>query len=117
MGSVLRGRSPYDMRPGAVSLAPFKLASLSLPDNVAGCPTLGELLPPTALSLLEGYQERMLAPDGAKSEITEFLDPTLRHNAKKYHRLVQTLHARGLVTMRRACRERVGLFALWKERS
>ena len=114
LSSLLRGRSPYDERPGAVGIAPFKLASLSLPDDIHRCPKLAALLPEAALSLLEGYQERMLAPEGAIVDIREFLDPTLRFNQKKYQRLISDLCRRGLVRPSLSCRERVGLFTVWK---
>ena len=59
---LLRGRSPCDVRPDAVSLAPLQLERLSLPDSVHECPRIEALLPAEALSYLKGYQERMLAP-------------------------------------------------------
>ncbi len=67
LGLLLRGRSPYDVRPGAVSVAPFKLEQLSLPDDVHSCPHIGDLLPREALSMLEGYHERMLRSDEEQS--------------------------------------------------
>ncbi len=50
---LLRGRSPYDVRPGAVSLAPFRLELLSLPDSVHDCPRIESLLPAEALSYMK----------------------------------------------------------------
>ena len=54
---ILRGRSPYDMRPNAATLAPFRLESLSWPGDVCSCPSIESLLPDTALSYLKGYPE------------------------------------------------------------
>ena len=52
---LLRGRSPYDARPGAVSLAPpFCLECLSLPEDVHQCPAIEDLLPEEGLSYLKG---------------------------------------------------------------
>jgi hypothetical protein len=50
---MLRGRSPYDARPSAVTLAPFRLELLSLPDDVHDCPSLEAFLPADALSYLK----------------------------------------------------------------
>jgi hypothetical protein len=69
---LLRGRSPYDVRPGAVSLAPFRLELLSLPDSVHDCPRIESLLPDEALSYMKGYQERMLAVGEVKVEVRDF---------------------------------------------
>ena len=53
---LLRGRSPYDVRPGAVSLALFQLERLSLPDSIHECPRIETLLPAEAFSYLKGHQ-------------------------------------------------------------
>ncbi len=37
---MLRGGSPCDVRPSAVTLAPFRFESLSLPDDARDCPGL-----------------------------------------------------------------------------
>ncbi len=58
-------------------MAPFKLASLSLPDDVHGCPDIESLLPQEALATLEDCHECMLVPDGAEVKVKEFLDPML----------------------------------------
>ena len=111
---ILRGRSPYDVRPSAVTLAPFRLELLSLPDDVHDCPTIESLLPAEALSYLKGYQERMLRPavDAAEISTREFMDPSLRYNQKQYRRLISELHRRGLVVALDYAMEQVGLFAV-----
>ena len=98
LGLLLRGRPPYDVRPGGVSVAPFKIELLSLPADVHACPQVADLLSEKALSFLEGYQERMLRDDVCETEkVFEFMDPTLKYNQKKYQRLIGDLHRRGLV--------------------
>ena len=111
---LLRGRSPYDTRPGAVSLAPFRHELLSLPADVHECPHIEDLLPPEALAYLKGYQERMLASDDAEPKVKEFLDPSLRFNQKKYQSLIRDLFEKGLVAPLKEVKETVGLFAVWK---
>ena len=105
------------MRPGAVSLAPFQLERLSLPDSIRECPRIETLLPAEALSYLKGHQERMLDPHEKEPEVKEFLDPTLRYNQKKYQQLVGEPHRRALVRALDYEEERVGLFAVWKVKS
>ncbi len=95
-----------------MSLAPFKLESLFLQDVVHRCPRIEALLPEGALSLLEGRQQRTLAPKGVIVDVKEFLDPTLRYNKKKYPRLMSYLRRRGLARPMGSCRERAGIFAV-----
>ena len=111
---LLRGRSPYDVRPGAVSLAPFRLELLSLPDSVHDCPRIESLLPAEALSYMKGYQERMLASSDVEVGVREYLDPALRFNQKRYQALMKVLFDKGLICPVDYAVERVGLFAVWK---
>ena len=114
---LLQGRCAYDARMGPVSLAPFKLDLLSLPEDTASCPTLEQLLPPDAYSYLEGYHERMLeVPDvfAQREPVVEFMDASMRFNQKQYHRLVKKLAQISLIGFTCSPLERIGVFAVWK---
>lgn len=44
--SLLRGGTPYDWKPSNETLASYQSDLVSLPDDVNGCPRLGDVLPP-----------------------------------------------------------------------
>lgn len=44
--SLLRGGTPYDWKPSNETLASYQSDLVSLPDDVSGCPRLGDVLPP-----------------------------------------------------------------------
>ena len=88
---LLHGQTPYDRKGPPVSLAPYQLERLSLPESVADCPYVTDMLPDIALYLLEGYQERMLEEDAVlrlKPQVAEYLDPCLSYTQKRYHQLL-----------------------------
>ena len=114
---LLRGRSPYDVRPGAVSLAPFRLELLSLPDSVHDCPCIESLLPAEALSYMKGYQERMLASSDCVAEVREYLDPALRFNQKRYQTLMKVLFDKGLICPVDYAVEKVGSLPFRKSKA
>jgi hypothetical protein len=60
----------------------------------------------------------MLRPEDEVAEVDtqEFMDRRLRYNQKEYRRLVRELYQRGPVVPLEDGVERVGLFAVWKEK-
>ena len=52
--TILRGRSPYDVRVSGVSLAPYQFEKRGLLDSVREGPELVDLLPKKAREYLDG---------------------------------------------------------------
>ena len=114
---LLRGGSPYDWKPTNETLASYQAELVSIPDDVRGCPDLGQVLPRDDLRYLEEKSELMLrcVEDLDQSEpIAPYWDPKLKFNKKEYHRLVQRLHGVGYFHFTTRPASSVGIFFVWK---
>ena len=90
--SLLRGGSPYD---GNETLASYQASLVSIPENVAGCPSLHQVLPHDDHRYLEEKTQLMLRAANDLDDIVPvkpYYDPELRFNQKAYQRLVVRLH-------------------------
>ena len=119
---LLRGRSVYDETSSNVTLAPFRLEQVSLPQAAGQSPELREILPDHALSYLEGYQERMLRPNSEVRDLEEqvghiqtYTDPALTRNRRVYCKFIRKLDSLKLLRYTRCPGEFVGVFFVWKK--
>ncbi|CAE7458265.1 SLC34A1 [Symbiodinium microadriaticum] len=113
--SLLRGGTPYDWKPSNETLASYQSDLVSLPDDVSGCPRLGDVLPPDDCRYLEEQSELMLSQSVCAGEGVEpYWDPSLRFNKKSYNDLVLRLHKIGYFKYTTQPKCRVGIFFVWK---
>ena len=117
LNTVLRGRGLYDGSSAAANLASFSMSRLSLPDSVADCPPLVQLLPEELRPLLKDGCSSMLLPRdefvreiAAKPMVQPYVDPVLAHDSKRYLSFVKSVLKRELISFTRHCKELAGVF-------
>jgi hypothetical protein len=117
---LLKGRTDYSAATD-IALASYQSALVSMPEDLHGCPQLGEVLPADDVPFLKEYSERMLrSPAEYEQKLLEtpglqpFTDPVLKHNRKLRHAFVLRLHSAGYLQYTLKPRDYVGCFFVWK---
>ena len=118
LASMLDGKSLYDEEPK--NLASFDPAKLKVLHSKLRPRRLQEMLPDHAKAVLERYQTMIerSAHDMSQREtsrVKPYWDPVLRKDDQSLVGLIAGLAQQGLVTFRRAIKERIGLFFVKKK--
>ena len=119
---LLRGKGPYGGPDAQTGPTPFSHDLVALSEDVSKCPTLAEVLPETAMSMLEGYVHKMLRSpqevkelDAQYGVIKPHIDANLRMKRRVYIRLIKRMLAAGLVKLSLTRRCEVGVFTVGKK--
>ena len=107
---LLRGSPGYTDTADQGNLASYKEGSVSLPEDVFGCPSLLEVGDAECRRCLEEKHERMLRDPEEMREVCfprVVMDPVLERNPRAYVKFVRMLKDKGLLRFARDVREKV----------
>ena len=102
-------------------LAPMDLDLISLPPSSTTAASLNMIFGEEA----RNFKHRLMSKVSAEVDVARrkaetelrapYVDPLLRSSPRKYADFCRLLHDRGLVQFRLGCKERVGVFTVWKK--
>ena len=112
-----------DYRGNAASFEPLDLTRLSLRPPGTEPKPLAQLLGPTGTQAIQRFLAECLLPSGDVKRrlddsgvLTPFLDPGLRRNERKYHRVIKRMHEASMLGYQlEPPLERIGFFAVGKK--
>ena len=114
---LLKGRSEYTLG-DSTTLAPFKLESVSMPDDLSCCRAVEDFLDTDSRRYLE-WRERMLKTEEEMAEhppneVIPYSDPALVNQPRKYLQFIKKLMSIDFLVWTRRPKCRVGTFFVWK---
>ena len=118
--SMMKGRGDYAATAHS-SMATYEPSRLSVPESVADGPGLAALLPVLEKERLAGFKKMMLRSPGEVALLEKEFGPPGRHTDPKlghrrtYLRFISQMHQIGLVKFVTRCKEKVGVFFVWKK--
>ncbi|CAE7388043.1 unnamed protein product [Symbiodinium sp. CCMP2592] len=110
---LLKGRSEYHTPSAPVSLAPFNLERVSLPENLDGLPPAETLLPEHARRYLS-RPEQMLSEEVPVDSFTPYWDACLLHSKRQYVSFLRKLMSIDFLLFTTEPKEHIGIFFVYK---
>ncbi|CAE6957111.1 CACNA1H, partial [Symbiodinium sp. CCMP2456] len=111
--ALLKGRGEYHAPTEPVSLAPFNLERVSLPESLSGVLPAAELLPEGARRYLD-RPELMLKEDPPTESFTPYWDPCLLHSKRDYVAFIRKLMSIDFLLFTAQPKEHIGIFFVHK---
>ena len=113
--ALLKGWGDYHSPTEPVSLAPFSLERVSLPESLAGIPPAGSNMPETVCRFLD-RPELMLKEDPPTESFAPYWDPSLLHSKRDYVSFIRKLMSIDFLLFTTCLKEHIGGFLCAQER-
>ena len=111
--ALLKGRGECQAPAEPVTLAPFCLERVSLPESLSGVPPAGANLPEHARRFLD-RPELMLKEDPPIESFTPYWDPCLLHSKRHYIAFIRKLMSIDFLLFTTTPKEHIGVFFVHK---